>query len=125
VSAFLELPGLRVTVDEIVHSTTMPAPAETPHSFIYFVTIHNGSDVAVTIKGRKWVVTNDRGEVIAVEGDGVVGQFPTIPPGGEFSYNSRHLLDKGTAVAEGSYIGLDEGGRAVLVRIPPFRMTVP
>jgi ApaG protein len=79
----------------------------------------------VTIKGRKWVVTNENGEVTAVEGDGVVGQFPTIPPGESFSYNSRHVLDTRSGFAEGSYIGTDATGRTVLVRIPRFLMTVP
>ena len=121
---FIELAGLRVTVDRVVHYEDAQTPADRPHCFAYFITIHNDSDVAVTIKGRKWVVTNDRGEVTAVEGDGVVGEFPTIPPGESFSYNSFHLNDTHTAVAEGSYIGIDERGRKVLTRIPRFEMQV-
>lgn len=119
---FLELPGLRVTVDRIVHQREVQTPPDRPHCFIYFITIHNDSDVSVTIKGRKWVVKNSRGEITAVEGDGVVGQFPTIEPGQSFSYNSFHLNDTRTAVAEGSYIGVDERGRKVLTRIPRFEM---
>jgi len=46
-------------------------------------------------------VTNARGEITAVEGDGVVGQTPTIPPGDSFSYNSFHLFDTRTAVRKG------------------------
>ena len=79
----------------------------------------------MTIKGRKWVVTNAQKQITVVEGDGVVGQFPTIEPGGKFSYNSRHFLDTETAVAEGSYLGLDALGRKVITRIPLFRLTVP
>jgi len=119
---FLELPGLRVTVDRIIHQREAQTPPDRPHCFIYFITIHNDSDVAVTIKGRKWVVKNERGEITAVEGDGVVGQFPKIEPGESFSYNSFHLNDTRTAVAEGSYIGMDERGRKVLTRIPKFEM---
>jgi ApaG protein len=78
--------------------------------------------VTVTIKGRKWVVRNERGEIMAVEGDGVVGQCPEIAPGDHFSYNSCHLNDTRIAVAEGSYIGVDERGRKVLTRIPKFEM---
>ena len=119
---FLELPGLRVTVDRLVHYKEAQTPPDRPHCFAYFITIHNDSDVAVTIKGRKWVVTNTRGEVTAVEGDGVVGEFPKIAPGETFSYNSFHLNDTESAVAEGSYIGMDERGRKVLTRIPRFEM---
>lgn len=79
----------------------------------------------MTIKLRKWVVTNDRGEVCAYEGNGVVGQYPLINPGSKFSYNSFHLLDTKTAVAEGSYLGVDDEGRRLLTRIPRFKMVVP
>jgi ApaG protein len=121
---FLELPGLRVTVDRVVHYPDAEAPPDRPHCFAYFITIHNDSDVTVTIKGRKWVVTDELGEVIAVEGDGVVGEFPIIPPGESFSYNSFHLNGTRRAVAEGSYIGVDEKGRKVLTRIPRFEMVL-
>ena len=120
----MELPGLHVTVDRVVHERNAQTPPDRPHCFVYFITIHNDSDVTVTIKGRKWVVRNERGEVTAVEGDGVVGQFPKIKPGDTFSYNSFHLNDTATAVAEGSYIGMDERGRKVLTRIPKFEMRV-
>ena len=123
-SEFLELAGLRVTVDRVVHYRDAETPPDRPHCFAYFITIHNDSDVAVTIKGRKWVVKNARGEITAVEGDGVVGECPRIEPGKSFSYNSFHLNDTTTAVAEGSYIGTDERGRKVLTRIPRFEMEV-
>ena len=70
-SEFLELAGLHVTVDRVVHYRDAQAPPDRPHCFNYFITIHNDSDVTVTIKGRKWVVKNARGEITAVEGDGV------------------------------------------------------
>lgn len=124
-SALLELPGLRVTVDRLVYRASDEQSPDRPHCFIYFITIHNDSPVCVTIKGRKWVVTNAEGEVTAVEGDGVVGQNPVIPPGETFTYNSFHLLDSLFAVARGSYLGVDENGRRVLVRIPAFEMRVP
>ena len=120
-----ELPGLSVTVDRVVYQPDFPAPPDRPHCFVYFISIHNDTDLPVTIKGRKWVVTSEGREVTALEGDGIVGQFPTIEPGGKFSYNSFHLLDSQSAVAEGSYIGLDGHGRKVLTRIPPFRMQIP
>ena len=122
---FLELEGLRVTVDEVRYHPEAQTPPDRPHCFVYFISIHNDSEWPVTIKGRKWVVTNERGEVTAVEGDGVVGQFPTIQPGEKFSYNSFHLLDGRFAVAEGSYLGIDALGRKVITRIPRFEMKVP
>jgi ApaG protein len=121
----MEPAGLRVTVDKVVYHPEAQAPADRPHCFVYFITIHNDTEMAVTIKARKWVVTNSRGEVMALEGEGVVGQMPVIEPGGEFDYNSYHLLDTTSATAEGSYLGLDALGRRVLTRIPKFEMVVP
>lgn len=122
---FLELDGLTVSVDKVEYQPNAATPPDRPYCFSYHITIRNQSDLTVTIKGRKWVVTNPEGEVTAVEGDGVVGEFPRLEPGGEFSYNSFHLLRTVSAVAEGSYIGIDEQGRRVLTRIPRFEMVVP
>jgi len=122
---FIEPKDLRVTVDRVVYHAEFKAPPDRPHCFVYFISIHNETDIAVTIKARKWVVTNSGGEVMVVEGDGVVGQFPTIDPGHKFSYNSFHLLETNSAAAEGSYFGIDAMRRKVLVRIPRFEMVVP
>jgi ApaG protein len=125
VGDWIELPGLRVSVDRVLYQPHVAAPPQRPYCFVYFITIHNDSEVPVTIRGRKWVVRNEQGEVTAVEGDGVVGEFPEILPGQNFTYNSFHLLDSKTAVAEGSYLGIDALGRKVLTRIPRFEMRVP
>jgi len=121
----VELEGLRVTIDRLLYRRLPPDQGGNPHSFIYFISIHNGSSLSVIIKGRKWIVTHDDGEVLVLEGDGVVGKTPTIPPGGKFTYNSQHLIKTQTAVAEGAYLGVDETGRRVVTRIPKFKMTVP
>lgn len=121
-STIHESPELRVTLDQLVYQ----APAEErPHCFIYYVSIHNDGQSPVTVRGRKWVVRNDKGEVTAVEGEGVVGQTPTILPGEKFSYNSFHLLQGKRAVAEGSYLCIDSKGRRLLARIPPFVLVAP
>lgn len=120
--AFREIDGLHVTVDQVIYAPELPSPPDQPHSFIYFISIRNDSDQTVTIKARKWVVTDADGEVTAVEGDGVVGEMPILDPGEKFTYNSRHVLATRTGRAEGSYIGLDESGNAIITRIPEFFM---
>jgi ApaG protein len=124
-SELIELPGLKVTVDRLLYQRLRADQSDKPHSFIYFISIHNQSPVPVTIRGRKWVVTHEDETVLVVEGDGVVGETPEIPPGGKFSYNSRHIIGTPSAVAEGSYLGVDDAGRRIVVRIPRFRMEVP
>jgi ApaG protein len=124
-AASAELPGLRVTVDRVVFLPHAQTPADRPFCFAYCITIHNDAAVPVTVRGRKWVVRADDGEVTAVEGDGVVGQTPRLEPGENWSYQSFHLLRTRTAVAAGAYLAVDDAGRRVVTRIPAFQMTVP
>ncbi len=119
-----ELPGLTATVTQVVHAADMVGPPGKPHVFVYFITIANDSEEIVTIKGRKWVVRESSGETIAVEGDGVVGEFPRLEPGEKFDYNSSHAVGC-DAAAEGAYLGLTDGGEAVFTRIPKFPLIVP
>jgi ApaG protein len=123
-SSFIELAGLHVTVDRLEYMPHLDAPPERPHPYVYFLTIHNDSDVTVTIRGRKWVVTDAEGQSIVVEGDGVVGQFPCLDPGERFSYNSYHTIGSDSA-AEGALFGVTEAGDVVFTRIPRFEMRTP
>jgi len=119
-----DLPGLDVTVDRVTYRPDIEAPADRPYAFVYYITIHNESEETVTIRGRKWVVTDASGQRIVVEGDGVVGQFPRLASGQEFSYESYHPIGTDSH-AEGAYIGVTDAGEAVIVRIPRFEMQVP
>ena len=118
-----ELPGLEVVLDRLEYRTGGPqAPAETPHVFIYFLTIHNRSDRRVVLLGRKWIVDEPGQPRRVIEGDKIVGETPDLDPGESFSYNSFHLT-AGPATAFGSFHGVDEHGQRVHVRIPKFDMT--
>ena len=119
-----ELKGLRVKVDDVIYMPSLDAPQDKPHPFVYFISIHNDSQLPVTIRGRKWMVREDDGEMAVVEGDGVVGQTPVIEPGGHFSYNSYHVVSCG-AVASGAFFGEAAVGDWVFARIPEFRLEVP
>jgi ApaG protein len=118
------LEGFEAVVDRVVYAPDLPASPDQPYPFVYFITIRNGSDRTVTVKGRKWVVRSDDGQVTAVEGDGVVGCFPRLEPGEHFSYNSYHTT-AGRAVAEGSYLAVTEDGEAVVALIPSFELIPP
>lgn len=123
-SVLTELAGLHVTVDRVVHAPHLEAPPDRPHPFVYFITIHNDSDTPVTIRGRKWVVADAEGNRVVVEGDGVVGKFPHLKPGQQFTYNSYHTIGS-DSVAEGAFCGVTDGGEPVFTRIPQFEMRAP
>lgn len=122
-SALPELPGLKVTLDHLERRENLQTSLERPYAFVYYITIHNNSDRAIVVKGRKWVVEDVYGEKQILEGDGVVGQYPRISPGHTFSYNSYHIV-RSDSVATGSYLCQDDYGNAYVVRIPPFNMNV-
>jgi ApaG protein len=119
-----ELPDLKVTVDQVVFTPRLEAPPDRPYPFVYFITIRNESDQTVTIRGRKWVVTDSQNQTLVVEGEGVVGKSPTLSPGESFSYNSYHVTGS-DSIAQGSFLGVTDENVAVFARIPPFALTVP
>ncbi len=121
---FRELSTLRVHLDKLVYAPDLEAPEDRPYPFVYFITIENLSDETITIKGRKWVISDTRGEQTVVEADGVVGKFPCLAPGERFSYNSYHVIGC-DSVAEGAFIAVNEEGEPLVTRIPRFAMTVP
>lgn len=107
-----------------MYMPSLDAPPDRPFPFVYFITIRNRSAITVTVKGRKWVVTQRNGEVMVVEGDGVVGQFPRLEPGGEFTYNSCHTIGQDSE-ATGAYFADGDDGASYFVRIPSFLMELP
>jgi len=99
-------------------------PPDTPHVFVYHLTIHNESDRRVVLLGRKWVVVDANGRQQVIEGDKIVGHEPDLEPGEHFSYQSFHLTG-GDAQATGSFHGVDAEGNRIHVRIPLVEMRVP
>ena len=121
---FKELEGLRVVIDRVIFSPDFETPPDRPYAFVYSITISNDSEEIVTIRGRKWVITESDGTRFGVEGEGVVGEFPRLAPGEHFSYKS-YMTVATNSFAEGAYLGITDDERPVLTRIPRFDMTVP
>ena len=120
-----ELEGLSVHLDELRYQYGGPnVPPETPHVFIYFLTIANHSDRAVKLLGRKWIIQDEEGETLVVEGDKIVGETPCLIPGESFSYNSYHVTGCDARVV-GSFHGFTASGLRVHVILPPFDMRIP
>jgi len=124
-SSSVELPGLTARLDRLsYHHGGASLPPETPHAFVYYITIRNASDRTVLLLGRKWVIEHADGTHLVVEGDKIVGEEPRLAPGDHFSYNSKHITGC-DARARGSFHGVDDLGRRVHVILPPFDLTVP
>ena len=124
-SKSIELEGLRVSLDNLVyHKDPINLPSAQPHAFIYFITITNLSDRSVRLLGRKWLITNEDGTKLVIEGDKIVGETPVLATGEHFSYNSYHVTHL-SAKAAGSFHGIDEFGNKIHVKMQPFQLEVP
>ena len=125
VSDSVPLPGLTARIDKLIyHYGGNTLPPDKPHAFVYFVTLHNGSDRTVTLLGRKWVLEHEDGRRTVIEGDKIVGETPRLAPGEAFSYNSYHVTGENVQ-AHGSFHGMDETGAKVHVVLPSFAMVIP
>jgi ApaG protein len=88
----------------------------------YHVRIENGSDRAVQLLSRVWIIVDGRGTVHEVVGEGVVGEMPLIAPGSSFDYVSGCPLDTPSGSMRGTYRIIDEDGEAFDVEIPHFEL---
>ncbi len=91
----------------------------------YQVEIVNLGAVPVTLKSRRWVITDALGHVEEVRGAGVVGEQPTIQPGDSYSYASGCPLGTASGSMVGGYHMTDADGRMFEVAIPAFSLDVP
>lgn len=90
--------------------------------FAYFIRIENRSRESVQLLRRHWYIASSDGEVQEVEGEGVVGRQPVIPPGGAHEYNSFCILRTFEGSMEGTYLMEREGGEQFNVTIPRFAL---
>lgn len=115
---------MRVSVDELLYMPGLQAPPERRHPFAYFLTIENASDRPVTLLARKWIVRQESGGVLVVEGLGIVGKTPRLLPGESFSYNSYHAVCANAEVS-GGFLLEDDAGQVYAARVPDYHLEVP
>lgn len=101
--------GIRVKVA----AQYLPDQSEPDHEhylFAYRVRIYNESDVVVTLRSRRWVITDGDGRVEIVEGPGVVGEEPRLAPGAMHEYMSGCPLSTTWGTMEGHFVMEREDG---------------
>lgn len=114
---------------ETVHVTVRPAYLDGKSdaiaqrfAFAYFVRIENHGADEVQLLRRQWTITDAEGRVQHVEGAGVVGEQPVIPPGGAHEYHSFCVLPTFEGTMEGTYLMQREGGGRFKAEIPRFHL---
>ena len=98
------------------------APAAGRWFWSYHIRIENQGAGSVQLLTRAWTITDGRGAVHEVRGEGVVGEMPLIAPGASFDYVSGCPLDTDSGSMSGTYRMVDEDGTAFDVEIPRFQL---
>jgi ApaG protein len=93
--------------------------------WVYHIRLENHSDRVVQLLTRHWRITDGRGMVNLVEGDGVVGEQPVLGPGQSHDYVSGCPLSTPHGSMEGFYTFRDEDGSLFEAAIPFFPLAAP
>lgn len=100
-------------------------PDEGKFVFAYTITITNNGSQAAQLLSRHWIITDANNKVQEVQGEGVVGEQPTIGPDSSFSYTSGTLLATDVGHMQGNYQMLSEDGHLFDIEIPAFCLAPP
>ena len=116
--------SIRVTV-EPVFLDDQSAPDEDHYVWAYQVKIENDGMEPVQLLNRHWRITDARGQQQEVQGEGVVGEQPTLKPGEAFEYTSGTPLATPSGIMFGSYGMETKTGEQFDIDIPAFSLDSP
>ena len=101
------------------------SPADDRYVFAYTITISNESTYTAQLRTRHWIITDGRGAVEEVKGDGVVGEQPRLSPGQSFQYTSGCVLTTPIGTMQGTYRFWRDDGTYFDAVIAPFSLASP
>jgi ApaG protein len=116
--------GIRIQVRS-EYDAKSSSPRDSNYVFQYHVRITNVGTETAQLVSRRWIITDANGEVVCVQGAGVVGQFPILPPGASFEYTSFCPLKTPVGSMHGSYQMVTANGERFDATIAPFTLAVP
>lgn len=116
--------GVRIRVrTRFLHDESEPGRSRFMWS--YTIDVENESDRTWTIARRHWRIVDAVGRMLAVDGEGVVGQTPTLGPGERFNYSSGTPLATPSGLMSGTYDLVGENGEEMVAVIPTFSLDSP
>ncbi|MCA0430479.1 MAG: Co2+/Mg2+ efflux protein ApaG [Bacteroidetes bacterium] len=117
--------NIEVSVD-CKYQSIQSNPKENLYFFIYKITIVNKSDYTVKLLKRHWEIADSNGDKRKVDGEGVVGETPTIKVGDQFQYTSGCNLQTEIGYMEGFYTMKRLVDNELFnIEIPRFKLIVP
>ena len=93
--------------------------------FTYLVEMENQGNEAATLLFRHWRIHDAVGVDSEVDGEGVVGEQPTLKPGNSHEYQSFCVLGSPAGFMEGYYTFVRPDGQEFEVSIPRFDLEAP
>lgn len=114
--------GIRITVRP-EYLGDQSDPTRQRFVFAYHVRIENVGSHPARLRTRRWRIHDSIGEDMEVEGEGVVGEQPLIPPGGVHEYQSFCVLKSPRGWMEGQYFLVRADGTPFTAWIPRFDLT--
>jgi len=100
-------------------------PEDNHFVWAYQVTITNNGGERVQLISRHWMITDAIGYHQDVQGEGVIGEQPTLAPGEEFEYTSGCPLTTASGIMVGSYLMENDEGESFDIAIPAFSLDSP
>ena len=116
--------GIRVRVQS-QYLPDQSSPTDDRYVFAYTITISNEGTATAQLKTRHWIITDGRGVVEEVRGDGVVGEQPRLTPGQSFQYTSGCVLTTAVGTMQGTYQMWRDDGSSFDAAIAPFSLASP
>jgi ApaG protein len=120
---YRETHGIRVTVrPEYLPEHSDPSRGR--YVFTYFVRIENVAAEPAKLLTRHWRIHDSIGQDYEVQGAGVIGEQPLIPPGRIHEYRSFCELKSPSGHMEGTYHFQRDDGTGFDAVIPRFALSV-
>ena len=116
--------GIRVRVQSL-YLPEQSSPRDDRFVFAYTISISNEGERSAQLRTRHWIITDGRGSVDEVRGDGVVGEQPKLAPGQSFQYTSGCVLATPVGTMQGSYRFWREDGSYFDAEIATFSLASP
>ncbi len=92
----------------------------------YHVRIDNKGADSVQLLNRYWRIIDEKGVVQEINGEGVIGEQPTIASGGVYQYSSGVHLRYPSGIMSGKYqMQKIENNKVFDALIPTFSLDVP
>ena len=93
--------------------------------FMYQIEINNLTNNPIRLLTRHWNIKDANGNINIVDGEGVIGEKPTIAPNEKYTYTSFCPLKTNFGSMKGHYTFSKKDGKIVKTLIPEFSLIVP